>query len=112
MKKCKKMIAALLIGVTMTTTTAYSVGAMPLFYAAGGRDKLKVYVMANTTKGVKTNTTSYNLKKGKYVKKVTVRLKEGSYDKSASTTSGLVKISKTNNPFKTAKATWSWTYYK
>lgn len=99
----------MIIGVTMATT-AYSVGAMPLFYAGGGRENLKVYVMAHTTKGVKTNTTSYGIKKGKYVKKVTVRLREGAYDKSKSTTSGLVKLSKPNSPFKTARATWSWTY--
>ncbi len=109
MKKFKKIVAALIIGVTMATTV-YSVGAMPLFYAAGGREYLKVYVMAHTTKGVKTNTTNYQLKKGKYVKKVTVRLREGSYDKSKSTANGTVKISKNNIPFKTAKATWSWTY--
>lgn len=109
MKKFKKIVAALIIGVTMATT-AYSVGAMPLFYAGGGRENLNVYVMAHTTKGVKTNTTNYQLKKGKYVKKVTVRLKEGSFNKVKSTAHGTVKISKYNNPLYTARATWSWTY--
>ena len=107
--RVKKIIAATLIGITMISST-YSTDAATLFYAKTGRENLKVYVTATTTKNKLTNTSSYGLIKGKYVKKVTIRLKEGSYNKSKSTGDGTIKISKKNDPRYTAKGTWTWTY--
>lgn len=109
MKKIRKKIITTVL-CAVIAATAIPVSGMETFYASKGRDGVKVYVMANTTKGVKTKTTRYGLKKGKYVKKVTIRLQEGSFDKSKSTTNGLIKLSKINNPLKAFKGSWKWTY--
>ena len=54
----------------------------------------------------------YGLVKGKYVRKVTINLKEGiSYNKSKSTTTGnLIRLSKKNNPLQKSYGSWRWTY--
>lgn len=90
----------------------YGVNGMSNFYANKGRDGLNVFVEASFTPGVKTNTTKYGLIKGKYVRKVTINLKEGtSYNKSKSTTTGnLIRLSKRNNPLQKSYGSWRWTY--
>lgn len=112
-KKILKTMAALMTVVTIVGTAYIPSDAMTFFYASKGRRNTKVYVEAMFTANMKTNTTDYGLKKNKYVKKVTIRLKEGSYNKSKSTTKGgnLISLTKTNNPLKTSSASWTW-YYK
>lgn len=109
MEKIRKRITAAVL-CAVIAVTAISVNGMETFYANKGRDGIKVYVIANTTKGIKTKTTRYGLKRGKYVKKVTIRLREGSFDKSKSTTNGSVKLSKVNNPLKKFQGSWKWIY--
>ena len=83
-----------------------------MFYAASGRSGVNVYVEAQFADGVKTTNTDYGLEKDKYVSKVTIRLREGDYDETDSTTQGghLIRLEKINNPLKTASGSWSWEY--
>ncbi len=108
MIKVRKLLVTTVISAMLVST---SVGAMGLWQISQGRDGLKVYILGTTTSSVKTNTTDYGLKKNKYVKKLKIRLVEGDYDKSKSTTDGTIKISKKNNPFNQANGSWTW-YYK
>ncbi len=108
MIKVRKFFVTAVLSTMLVST---SVGAMGLWHISQGRDGLKVYILGNTTPNIKTTTTNYGLKKGKYVKKLKIRLVEGDYDKSKSTTSGTIKISKNNNPLKQANGSWTW-YYK
>ena len=109
-KITKSIIGAL--SATMLLGATYSANGMSNFYANKGRDGLNVFVEASFTPGVKTNTTKYGLVKGKYVRKVTINLKEGiSYNKSKSTTTGnLIRLSKKKNPLQKSYGSWRWTY--
>lgn len=110
----KKMMVASLAAITLVTSV-YSVGAMTLFYSSKGRRGLNIYVEANTTSGVLTPANASHdapgLKSNKYVKKVKIRLVEGDYDQSKSTTSGFVSLEKWNNPFQKSSGKVKW-YYK
>ncbi len=88
------------------------VGAMTLWYASKGRRGVYVYVEAQFNGSVKTSTTQYGLKKNKYVKKVTISLKEGHYEMKKRTTKSnkLISIEKINNPFQISAAKWNWDY--
>lgn len=110
-RKIKRGVAGVLSGI-MIVGAACGVSGMSNFYANKGRSGLNVFVEASFTPGVKTNTTNYNLIKGKYVQKVTINLKEGtSYNKSKSTTTGnLIRLSKKNNPLQKSYGSWRWTY--
>ena len=110
-KKITKSIIGVL-SATMLLGATYGVNGMSNFYANKGRDGLNVFVEASFTPGVTTNTTKYGLIKGKYVRKVTINLKEGtSYNKSKSTTTGnLIRLSKRNNPLQKSYGSWRWTY--
>ena len=110
-KKLIKAITSGLAGIMIVGSVYIPSDGMTLFYANKGRRNTKVFVEAKFTPNVKTTSTEYGLKKGKYVKKVTIRLKEGSYNKTKSDTKGyLIKLEKTNNPMKTSSGSWSWTY--
>lgn len=106
-----------IIATTMTLSLALSmaVSGMELWHAKTGRSGAKVYVEAAFDSSAKTSDSAYckkiGLKADKYVKSVKIRLKEGDYDKSKTSTTGqLVKLSKINNPFNEASGTWTWSY--
>ncbi len=112
----KKKIMATVF--TATLTLAVVTNGMTLWYAGKGTRGTKIYVEASFTSSQMTfdDEDGYfcgelGLKPNKYVDSVTIRLKEGDYDKSkTSTTGSLVKLEKTNNPFKTSSASWNWKY--
>lgn len=108
--KFKKILTSSLISLLVLGSVS-SAGAMTLFYANSGRDGLKVFVEAKFTPDTLTTSSNYGLEVGKYVTKVTIRLVEGDYDESKSTTGpDLIRLEKTNNPLKSANGTWKWTY--
>ena len=94
--KVLKTVAGFMAVVTVAGSVYIPADGMTHFYASKGRRGTKVYVEAQFTANKKTTTTDYGLKKGKYVKKVKIRLKEGDYNKSKSTTQGskLIKLQK------------------
>lgn len=112
MKNIWKKGMALALSLTLLLGTTVTTKGMTLFYANKGRSGTKIYVEAKFTPDVLTTSTQYGLKKGKYVKKVKIRLHEGSYDKTKSTTTAKkIRLEKANNPLITSSASWTW-YYK
>lgn len=97
---------------TLSLMSIVMVGAMTLWYASKGRRGVYVYVEAQFNGSVKTSTTQYGLKKNKYVKKVTIKLDEGSYHGKDSTTKSnkLIGLKKINNIFCPSSAKWTWDY--
>lgn len=109
----RKKILTTAIVMTLSLMSMVMVGAMTLWYASKGRRGAYVYVEAQFNGSVKTSTTQYGLKKNKYVKKVTISLKEGpSYNKTKSTkkSNSLISLKKINNPLYTSYAKWNWDY--
>ena len=107
----KKFLTTAIV-MTLSLMTVVMVGAMTHFYASKGRRGLSVYVEARFNGSVKTYNTDYGLKKNRYVNKVTIKLKEGSYSQSKTTkkSNKLIQLSKTNNPFYTSSGSWTWGY--
>ncbi|MFA8439218.1 hypothetical protein [Pueribacillus sp. YX66] len=72
-----------------------------------------VYIQGYNTVGVK-GTGLYGTNKNKVVTGCKVRLREGNFDKSANNYAKrggwTAKLSKVNNPLKTAYTTYSWRY--
>lgn len=86
--------------------------ARTLFFAESGRSGAYVFVRAYMTPGYPAPNNDYGLVKGWRVKKVTINLREGSYNKTKSTSDTKeIKLQKVNNPSETAYGTWKWTYY-
>lgn len=86
--------------------------ARTLFFAESGRSGAYVFVRAYMTPGYPAPNNDYGLVKGWRVKRVTIRLREGNYDKSKSTSDiKEIKLQNFNTPGKTAYGTWHWTYY-
>lgn len=111
MKRTWKKGIAMALALSLMFGTAATTSGMTLFYANGGRDGIYVFVEAKSSPGVKTPYTKYGLKKGKYVSKVRIRLREGTFNQSKSTTtSKKIRIQKVNNPKETAYTTWKWIY--
>ena len=86
----KKKIYTIAIAMSLSLMALVMVGAMTHWYASKGRRGLDVYVEARFNGSVKTNggslCKSLGLKKDKYVKKVTIKLREKNYNHSKSTT--------------------------
>lgn len=86
--------------------------ARTLFFAESGRSGAYVFVRAYMTPGYPAPNNDYGLVKDWRVKKVTINLREGSYNKTKSTSDTKeIKLQKVNNPSETAYGTWKWTYY-
>ncbi|MBQ1327405.1 MAG: hypothetical protein IIY49_05135 [Eubacterium sp.] len=105
----KKFVTGILLAALIITASKTTEG-MTHFYAQSGSDWSEVWTEANTTKNRKTETTDYGLKKGKYVKKVEVFLREGDTYLHKETDDGFVRVSKGNNILYTAYGWWSWIY--
>lgn len=78
MKQLSNTLLAGLLAVA-SIVSAFPSGAMTHFYAQSGRDGIYVFVRGHFTPKIKTSSTQYGLKKDRYVKGISIYLKEGSY---------------------------------
>lgn len=106
----KKTFLGLLLSVFIFTSIK-TVEASDCFYAETYTERGQAFTVATTTKNMKTYTTDYGLKKGRYVSKVEVYLREGDFYGTNSTSDGTTSVSKWNNPLYVARGWWTW-YYK
>ena len=111
MKQLRNTLLAGLIAVT-SIVSAFPSGAMTHFYAQSGRDGIYVFVRGHFTPNKLTTSTQYGLKKGRYVKGISIYLKEGSYyaEKHDRTGGMLIQLSKINDPRYKDTGTWKWHY--
>ena len=111
------MKKACVITICLSLLIATMASGMTHWYASKGTRGLDVYVEAEFDKTKTLNNDDckkIGLKANKVIKSVTVRLKEGDYDKkkTGKKENKMVRLQKFNNPFSTSSASWKWSYEK
>lgn len=112
MKKVKSIFITVAVAAIIITTGAITTQGLTHQHISMGSG-VNVYIQGYNTVGAK-GTGLYGTNKNKVVTGCKVRLREGNYDKSANNYKNkggwTDKLSKINNPLKTAYTTYSWRY--
>lgn len=116
MRKAKSIITTVLaamVAVVILMPNEITAQGLTHQHISMGSTAATAYIEGYNTKGVK-GTGLYKTDKNRVVTGVTVRLREGNYDKSANNYKNkggwTPKLSKVNNPFQIARTTYNWRY--